>query len=143
MLTCVVPVDDGDGDADDCDAVVVGGARTVFGELFGFVAIVGATAVDDADASCDAFGCGGGALLLFLTTNFCMLTFQAFHFWFVLLFCVQFHFLFHLKFNEVPLDLHRFWFSHGLSTIFIENVCGALMHNGNHIRKHLGFPYHK
>lgn len=59
MLTCVVPVDDGDGDADDCDAVVVGGggsARTAFGELLGFVAVVGGTAMDDADASCDAFG---------------------------------------------------------------------------------------
>lgn len=81
MLTCVVPVDDGDGDADDCDAVLVGGARTV-SEVF--VSIIGATVVDDVGASCNGPACGGGALLLFFTTNFCMLTFHDFHFWFFL-----------------------------------------------------------
>lgn len=79
MLTCVVPVDDGDGDADDCDAVVVGGARTVSAV---FVAIVGATVVDDADASCDALGCNVGPLLLFFTTNFCMFTFGLFFYYY-------------------------------------------------------------
>lgn len=106
-MTCVVPVDEGDGDADDCDAVaVVTGTATSKLLLVVVAAIVAVTAVpvDDASASCDATDCGGGALLLFFTTNLCMMPFHALHFLFSSFF---FHTVFHLKFNDVPLDHHR------------------------------------
>lgn len=101
ILTCVVPVDDGGGDADDCDAVVVA-TGTETSKLLAAAATV--VLVADTDASCDAVDWCGGTLLLFFTTNFCMMSFHRFSLFdefFI------FHFLFHSKSNNFPLDFER------------------------------------